>query len=362
MSKPIIIAYYLPQFHPTVENDRWWGKGFTEWTNVAKARPLFAGHEQPKVPADLGFYDLRYPEIKEQQAALAREAGISAFCYWHYWLGDGRRLLSTPFEQVVRTGQPEFPFCLGWANHDWQRKDWSSEASIVVRETLIRQTYGGAEDYARHFREMLPAFADGRYLRIDERLAFVVFRPDSIPDTHVFVSTWNDLAAAHGLPGFFFIARTVDKGMASAHLGQGYDAVNLSMLDYAFGIEYTKRSILRRLVMSKLLGWKNVVPYADAIRIFDDPMNGDERVVPTLIPNWDHSPRSGAFGHILHGSTPELFERHAAQVLRSVQEKRLKVIFLASWNEWGEGNYMEPDRRHGTGYVRALARALAEFE
>ena len=170
------IAFYLPQFHPTKENDEWWGKGFTEWVSVAKARPLYRGHVEPHIPADLGFYDLRIPEIREQQAELAKEAGIEAFCYWHYWFGEGKRLLERPFNEVLTSGKPDFPFCLAWANHSWYKKLWDSQA----REKdllLIEQKYLGIEDYKSHFYAMLPAFKDDRYFRVNGKLFFIVYDP-----------------------------------------------------------------------------------------------------------------------------------------------------------------------------------------
>lgn len=353
-----IIAYYLPQFHPVIENDNWWGKGFTEWTNVAKAKSLFKGHDQPKIPADLGFYDLRYPEIKMQQAELAKEAGINAFCYWHYWFGNGRRILNLPFEQVIQSGSPNFPFCLGWANHDWQRKDWTADASIIVKEVLIKQEYGGVPDYTRHFYEMLPAFKDARYFKIDERLVFTIFRPDSIPDTELFFQTWNDLAIENHIPQFFFVACTVDKKLTEKYVNDGYDMVNLSMLNYVFDIKYNKINMLKRYFLSMFLKKVNVKNYADAIEIFNDPENYKENVAPTIFPNWDHTPRSGLFGAVLQNSTPELFAKHVNQILKSVANKKDKVIFLKSWNEWGEGNYLEPDLKFGKKYITTLANCL----
>lgn len=360
--KPQVIAFYLPQFHPVPENDKWWGKGFTEWTNVAKAKPLFKGHFQPNLPADLGFYDLRYPEIKEQQAELAKEAGIAAFCYWHYWFGNGEKILNKPFEDVVKSGKPDFPFCLGWANHDWQRKDWSAEASIFVKETLIKQKYGGVEDYTQHFYDMLPAFRDERYFKVNGRLVFTVFRPDSIPDVKLFFSTWNTLARRNNIPTFYFIACVMDKNDVEKYLSEGYDLINLSLLNYPFNIKYTKINILTRLILSKVFKRKNIVVYSEAIKIFNDKLNYDKRIAPTIIPNWDHSPRSGEFGHILHNSTPQLFLSHVNQILDSVREKDEKLIFLKSWNEWGEGNYLEPDLKYGKKYIKALAECLKNTE
>ena len=162
MGKVRVIAFYLPQFYPTPENDEWWEPGFTEWTNVARAKPLFRGHNQPRIPRDLGFYDLRVPETREKQAQLAREASIEGFCYWHYWFGNGKRLLANVFREVVETGKPDFPFCLCWANHSWYQKTWDPNKP---NKLLIEQTYPGVNDSEAHFYEMLPAFKDKRYMR-----------------------------------------------------------------------------------------------------------------------------------------------------------------------------------------------------
>ena len=357
-----IIAYYLPQFHPVIENDNWWGKGFTEWTNVAKARPLFKGHYQPNIPADLGFYDLRYPEIKEQQAKLAKEAGINAFCYWHYWLGNGNRLLNQPFDQVINSGKPDFPFCLGWANHHWQRKDWNSESNFIVKETLAKQEYGGILDYTKHFNDMLPAFSDDRYYKIDGRLVFSIFHPDSIPDTDVFFKTFNELAKLNNIPGFYFVAISVDTNSINKYISKGYDLVNINPLNKAFNISYKKTSILKRYISNKFFGKINSVNYSDAVNIFDLAENSDENVAPTIIPNWDHTPRSGINGYILQNSTPSLFLKHINKTLNRVKNKKNKTIFVKSWNEWGEGNYMEPDLKFGKKYILTLAKCINNFK
>ena len=185
--KARVIAYYLPQYHPIPENDEWWGKGFTEWTKVAKARPLFRGHYQPHIPADLGFYDLRMPEVRAAQARLAREAGIEGFCYWHYWFGGGKRLLERPFQEVVASGQPDFPFCLGWANHDWTNKTWTRRSAFSQEQILMKQTYS-EEDYERHFQALLGAFRDPRYITVDDKPLFLINEPRMMPDPTKFIS------------------------------------------------------------------------------------------------------------------------------------------------------------------------------
>jgi hypothetical protein len=195
-----VIAFYLPQFHPIPENDAWWGKGFTEWTNVAKAKPLFRGHYQPRIPIDLGYYDLRVPEVREAQAGLARNAGIEGFCYYHYWFG-GKRLLEKPFTEVVATGQPNFPFCLCWANQTWSGI-WHGNPDRV----LVEQTYPGTEDNRRHFLAVRQAFLDTRYPRFEGRPIFVIYRPTEHPDVTRFITEWEELAVQSGLPGIHFVA------------------------------------------------------------------------------------------------------------------------------------------------------------
>ena len=166
--KTKVIAFYLPQFHPFPENDKWWGKGFTEWTNVGNAKKMFKGHYQPRVPADLGYYDLRLPQVREEQAELAKEAGVAAFCYWHYWFGNGKQLMDMPLQEVLRLGKPDFPFCLGWANHSWVSTNWNIEKSSFIPQTLMEQKYPGEQDIVDHFYKMLPAFKDKRYFRIHD--------------------------------------------------------------------------------------------------------------------------------------------------------------------------------------------------
>lgn len=201
--KARVIAYYLPQFHPIPENDKVWGPGFTEWTNVAKARPVFHSHYQPKIPADLGFYDLRLEETRIQQAQLAKEAGIEGFCYWHYWMGNGKQLLQRPFEEVLSSGKPDFPFCLAWANHDWKTNTWKNKGG---NKMICEQLYPGDEDYINHFNHLLPAFKDHRYITIDGKPLFLIFDPYHFAEVTHFIELWRKLAKDNGLKGIYFVA------------------------------------------------------------------------------------------------------------------------------------------------------------
>ena len=188
-----------------------------------------------------------------------------------------------------------------------------------------------------------------------------MFRPDSIPDTKEFFETWNTLADENDLPNFYFIAHTVDKFETLMYIHKGYDLVNLSMLNYPFNVKYNKFNILKRIFINKFFKKTNYVNYSDAIKIFNDIENSNELVAPTIIPNWDHTPRSGSFGNVLHNSTPKLFEKHVSQILNIVKDKENKIIFLKSWNEWGEGNYIEPDLKYGDQYLTTLRKCINNF-
>lgn len=354
------IAFYLPQFHPIPENDEWWGRGFTEWTNVAKAKPLFRGHYQPHVPADLGFYDLRVPETRQLQADMARAYGIEGFCYWHYWFGDGRRILERPFAEVLESRKPDFPFCLGWANQSWTGI-WHG----APKRVLIEQKYPGPEDHERHFYAMLPAFSDSRYIRIDGRPLVVIYAPAELPAPGEFIALWNRLARKENLPGFYFVAHGHDMP------GIGFDAFvhNLpftTMPPTGFGqVRRIVDALLRRISGATLrdLGadrLPQVRRYVDFVKSFErTPLR--ERELPLLIPNWDNTPRSGHRGVCLKNSTPDLFERLCAaayEKLKPVTNGEHRIVFVKAWNEWAEGNHLEPDLRYGLAYLEALRRGL----
>lgn len=373
MSKPQIIAFYLPQFHPTPQNDEWWGKGFTEWTNVAKAQPLFKGHYQPKIPSDLGFYDLRLPESRILQAEYAQKAGISAFCYWHYWF-NGKELLNTPFDEVVETGKPNFPFCLAWANHPWHKKAWSTNNSVVSERSrvLIDQTYGGEEDYKNHFYKLLPAFKDKRYFKVNGKLLFMVYAPWDFKDFPSFKRIWNELAEKEGVPQFSFITHIYDLFRImdiDTYLAMGYDAINLSLHRNPFKSErkVNVKSLWGKIkyhVTHSIMIKPEIVEYKEAIKWMNSDLFENEKIYPTIVPNWDHTPRSGRFGRVFHNCTPELWRKHIISILKRIKNKspENQIIFLKSWNEWGEGNYIEPDLKYGTQHLDILKEELEKWE
>ena len=358
-----IIAFYLPQYHPTIHNNEWWGEGFTEWTNVGKAKKLFPGHYQPKVPADLGYYDLRYPEIREKQVQLAKEAGIDGFCYYHYWFSEDHQELDLPFNEVVNSGGPNFPFCLCWANETWYRKFWNRDGVATEKQDLAVQKYPGRKDDIAHFNSLLKAFKDTRYLRIDGKLVFMIYKPLEFVDVEGFIVRWNKLAEDNGLAGFHFIGYSLQvEEEYDAIKKKGFDAVCSCRLKrhQRRGLGWTMRKLCSYLTnWPEIYYYKNVIPTL----IGKEEIEKND-VYPTLIPNWDHTPRSGKRGYLFHNSTPELFEKHCEDVLSHVINKPEKdqIVFLKSWNEWGEGNYMEPDLKYGKGYIRALKKAVEQLK
>lgn len=361
MNKTKVIAFYLPQFHPIPENDKWWGKGFTEWTNVGKAKSYFPGHYQPIVPSDLGYYDLRVPEVREQQAELAKEAGVDAFCYWHYWFGNGKQLLEKPLQEVIKSNKPDFPFCLGWANHSWSKKNWNKDVSRFNNDVLIEQTYPGKEDIDNHFYKMLDAFKDSRYYKIQNKLCFYLYAPLLIPDIEYFITRWQELAKKEGLPGFYFIGGCYNVKEMNDSSFTKCDGVALDLKTKAFRIKYPK---LRRRLSYLLPFPINVIRYSKAIKIMSDTIYSKEKVYPVVYPNWDHSPRVGKGGTIFYASSPKLFKSYIEKIISIIKDKDSEdnVIFIKSWNEWAEGNYMEPDLKYGKGYIHALREALDENE
>lgn len=358
MEEPLIIAYYLPQYHPFSQNDKWWGKGFTEWTNVGKAKPLFKGHYQPKVPADLGYYDLRMPEIREQQAELAREAGVNGFCYWHYWFGGtGRQLLNEIIDEVIKTGHPDFPFCFGWANESWKAKQWNKDGTGDI--ILMEQRYEGIEDYRLHFEYALKAFKDSRYIKIDNKPVFLIYKPAFLPKE--FISLWDEWSRQEGFNGIYFIARMLENDKYEDYENKGFQYFTRERKNYAY-ISQGKFNFLRYRLSSWVKGLKGTaMPYSVCYKSFiDEKEDIQENFIPSIIPNWDHSPRSGKSAFIIYDSEPKYFYQHALDVLNILKKKKNKIAFLKSWNEWGEGNYMEPDLKYGKGYIKALAKAIKD--
>lgn len=376
-----VIAFYLPQYHPVEINDRYWGKGFTEWTNVAKAKPLFKGHYQPQIPADLGFYDLRIPEVREAQAEMAKEYGIEGFCYWYYRFNSDCRVLDMPIKEIMRLHKPDFPFCIGWANHDWSNKTWKKSQFYSKEVTFMKQEYNGKPDYFDFFMEVLPMFHDERYITVDKKPLFYIYDPDGIPDVSVMIRYWNELARENGLEGVFFVCRADSCGKApmiyrkefleqglqryNYYRGLGFDAVNSYSFRRAEVLAEGYFKKIAKQVKRRVTG--HAINSCDYGKVMSNLYTEEDRldfVFPTIMPRHDRTPRSGNNANLYKNSTPEKFEKAVKSAVKAVsdKDKEHRILFLDSWNEWGEGAYMEPDIVYGHQYLEALQKGVISVD
>ncbi|EKS30297.1 glycoside hydrolase family 99-like domain-containing protein [Afipia felis] len=345
-----LIAYYLPQFHPIPENDRWWGKGFTEWRNVARAFPLFEGHYQPRKPGELGYYDLRVPDVMRRQVELAKLYGISAFCFHFYWFG-GKRLLETPIENFLNDKNLDLSFCLCWANENWSRRWDGSE-----NEILMAQNHSDEDDEA-FLRYLDKYFRDERYLKIDGKPVLTVYRPAILKDAAATTARWRRIAKELGYPDLYLIA-------TNAFSFNDYEKYGFDALSEFPPHVIRASNVQDEIAMSpRRTGWR-VRQYAEIVESEKERL-GDEgrKIHPGVMPSWDNSARRPTNGEIIHGSTPELFGdwlRHAfSRAIKNPENERL--IFVNAWNEWAEGAYLEPDQRFGYAYLEACASVALEY-
>lgn len=361
MPKDRVIAIYLPQYHPFPENDEWWGKGFTEWTNVTKARPRFKGHYQPHLPADLGFYDLRVPEVREQQAQMAKDAGIYGFCYYHYWF-NGKLLMERPLKEVLESGKPDFPFMICWANENWTRA-WDGGESQI----LMKQEYTDV-DALEHIKWLIPYLKDPRYIRIDGKPVIAVYRSTIIPNVDKMLGIWREEARKEGIE--LYICRFESFGQSGEdYLSPGFDAAidfqPHNAQGYVEKVPFLKRcykKICRLITKEKsqtiLLSYPKYVEY---ISNLDMP---SYKRYPCVTPSWDNSPRrKGAFWAFKNAS-PQLFGKWLRKIILKFDpySKEENFIFINAWNEWAEGNHLEPDQKWGSQYLEEVKKVLSDEE
>lgn len=369
-----ILAFYLPQYHPIPENDRWWGKGFTDWANVIKAHPRFKRHYQPHIPADLGYYDLRREETRLAQAKLAAEHGIEGFCYYHYYF-NGKLLLETPFNEVLASGKPEFPFCLCWANENWTKR-WDG----LEREVLMAQNYD-AYDPLQHIDWLERAFHDRRYIRIDGKPLFLVLRPDEIPNLGQVIAAWRQALEQKGYPGLYLgsVDHAHNRLSHSQSVAQGFDVIiEFFPAGKKAGIEPCKRFRLRNLFnriinklkntlrLERLVGQLevNVVfSYSDLVNRSVEQTRNEHRIFPCVMPMWDNSARTKV-ALIYHNDDEKLYGRWLEHALRRVRDypKDERIVFINAWNEWAEGCHLEPDMRNGRKFLEETRRVLQSFD
>lgn len=342
-----LLAFYLPQFHPIPENDAWWGKGFTDWSNVTRAKPLFPGHYQPHLPTDLGFYDLRLPEVRKAQADLAQNYGIYGFCYYHYWFG-GKRLLQRPFDEVLSSGEPQFPFCLCWANEPWSRR-WDGRPHDVLQP----QTYSEQDDL-EHIRWLIGALRDPRAIRVNGKPLLLIYQARDLPDPARTTEIWRREVRASGLEGIYLM--TVETGWDAGRdaTAVGFDAKVLFQPQF---------SILRTVPTSPVNAPRGmqVYEYQEAWPILSNPEPVSYRRYETVCVGWDNSPRRGANSVVLNNVTPDQYQRWLTQAIQRAQQRNEpdeRLVFLNAWNEWAEGAHLEPDLAHERAYLEATKRAL----
>lgn len=359
-----IIAYYLPQFHTFPENDRWWGKGFTEWTNVKNAKPIYKGHNQPRIPLGGNYYDLTDIETIKEQSRLAQKYGIYGFCYYHYWF-NGKQIMEKPMELMLTEKEITLPFCISWANHDWT-KAWAQKS----KEMLMKQTYGQKDDWITHFNYLLPFFKDDRYIKINNKPIFLLYQPQNMPVLREMFTLWNELAQENGFSGLCYMYQHFQYNHLTDPNGDIFD----------YGIEYEPMYTKQRLLYTipslfhkfaheagKKIGLKpqlwNLIQY-NYDRAWKDILSRsprDEKMIPGAFVDWDNSPRYGKDAAFYPGYSAEKFSYYLKKQIINAREKYHKdMIFLFAWNEWGEGGYLEPDETEGYARLEAIKTALKE--
>lgn len=373
------IAFYLPQFHAIPENDEWWGKGFTEWTNMKAAKPLFEGHQQPRIPLDNNYYDLLDEKTMEWQVKLAQEYGLYGFCFYHYWF-DGHMLLEKPMEMMLKNENINFPYTICWANEPWTNA-WKSDEDA---KTLIAQRYGDEKEWKAHFDYLLQFFNDKNYITVDGKPLLVLYRPEIVDCLNDMLDYWQGLAIEAGFPGLCFAYQQV-----SYYLLENKDESRFTYrIEYQPG--YARYDAQKNAggMTSKLLSVKTAIrntaskidktfgtniaanltksgtsfeDYDELCQAIINRHGEDEKSVAGMFVGWDNTPRRGARGRVCLGSTPEKFQHYMAEQVKNVKETYSNdMIFIFAWNEWAEGGYLEPDEENRYAYLEGLRESLKD--
>lgn len=365
-----IIPLYLPQFHRIPENDSWWGEGFTEWTNVKKAKQLFDGHYQPRIPLNDNYYDLTDVNTIKWQCKIAKQHGVYGFCFYHYWF-NGKLLLEKPMKLFLDNPDINFNFCISWANHNWE-DSW--KASPGNEKILISHDFDDENDWIDHFNYLLPFFKDSRYIKEDNKPLMIIYIPNIITKLNKMLDLWTKMSIENGFNGIKFIFQS-----AMSYHSKGWDR---SKFDY--GIEFqpgfvnNKKSILTSLNLIKYTHKiKKFLGINKRLRIsrkkveimdYDKTWNkilklkpSAKNAIPSAFVDWDNTPRKNVAGSIYIGANPEKFKYYFKKlILKSKLEYKSDKIFVFAWNEWAEGGYLEPDKKYGFAYLKAILEALLE--
>jgi lipopolysaccharide biosynthesis protein len=354
------IAIYLPQFYPIEENNKVWGQGFTEWTNVSKAKPRFIGHYQPRLPADLGYYDLRLSEVREEQAKLARDYGINGFCYYHYWF-NGKRVLEKPLDAVINLNKPDFPFMLCWANENWTKR-WDG----LDEEIILKQDYSIADDL-EHINHLLKYFKCDNYIRINGKPVFVVYKAHLFPNIKETLAIWRKEAAKHNIE-LYLCYMEHRSYLGVDYISHGFDSA-IEFMPYQMTSRYQDAVIRRLNIITKFFFNEEKIPfiydYGRYVKNRCKENFPDYPRFPCVTPMWDNSCRRvGKSFFALKNSTPKLYKDWITCYLNKFRPKNNEenLFFINAWNEWAEGNYLEPDMKWGRQYLEATKEAFDEFE
>lgn len=353
MEKIKIIAFHLPQYHQIPENDEWWGKGFTEWTNVKKAKALFEGHHQPKKPLDHFYYDMTKYDTRVWQADLAQKYGIYGFCYYHYWF-NGKLLLEKPLESLLKEKEITLPFCLCWANEPWART-WDGKGNQI----LINQEYGNETEWINHFSYLEPFLKDSRYIRIDDKPIIVIYRCSSIECYDEMIHCWREESRKRGIGELYIIDE--NNSFQSHYENNSSDAI--LDLEPMYTIQYGRsicQKILQRIrSQMKAIKYKNSIHYYDYDEIWRNILRrkakNDKKHYLGAFVSWDNTPRKGKRGVVIEHSTPERFHYYMRKQIEHARKTGCEYIFLNAWNEWAEGTYLEPDEENSYQYLKAIA-------
>jgi hypothetical protein len=341
------IAFYLPQYHPVPENDEWWGAGFTEWANVTQGKPNFPGHDQPRIPTDLGYYDLRLAEVREKQAELAKKHGIYGFCYYYYWF-EGRRILERPLEEILASGKPDFPFCICWANETWSRRWDGSE-----NEILLKQNHNFENDI-KFIHDVIPLFRDSRYIRIGGAPVLVIYRTELFPNPLKTAEIWRKICREEGIGEIHLCA--VESFGFNSPLDIGYDS-SVQFPPHGITSDEISRTVndLDIEFAGKIYDYEEVVA---------SEINKEAPLYPRypgVMCGWDNTARRKKNSHIFLNASPDLYEvwlRSAVDRAKESLAPEHQFVFINAWNEWAEGTYLEPDKKNGYGYLQATKRAM----
>lgn len=361
--QPKIITFYLPQFHAIPENDEWWGDGFTEWTNVKKSKPLYKGHYQPEIPLNNNYYCLLDSEAQEWQSKLAQKYGVYGFCYYHYWF-NGKLLLQKPMENMLINPKINIHFCISWANESWSRT-WTGKE----KEVLIKQESDDEEMIKKHFEYLLPFFKDQRYIKIDNKPLFIIYKPHLMPNVKRELEIWNELAINNGFDGIYFghqSCESFDYDMSMFDFGIEFEPFYTRAYESKSYKNFLKRMIhfichpsqLFQKIRNRLsLGW---VDNYDRITKIACNRNADNHSYLGAFPSWDNTPRKGKKSYIVKGSTPLKFENYLTNLLKKnrAKDKNNDFIFINAWNEWAEGAHLEPSELYKFSYLEAVKNSL----